>query len=100
MKVKNVALVDLKGKPLKLSGTGTDTLVSDILADVACAPPPAGQSYQPGVAAERLKFARSVVAALPGDEIDVPTEMAAQLDQDVARHYPVIVSGQIHELLK
>lgn len=100
MKIKNVALVNLKGETIKQAGTEKVTLVSDVLVDVALAPPPPGQNYAPATAAERLKFAKEIVDTEIGAEFEVPTSLATVLDADVARYYPVVIAGAIHELLK
>lgn len=104
MKVKNTVLVNLKGEPIKQAQPGGQEekvlTVADALVDVALAPPPPGQPYAPQQTAERLRFAKSAVDTKVDDEFEVPTSLVQELDRDVARFYPVVVAGAIHELLK
>lgn len=104
MKIKNVALTNLRGEVIKQAAApGADEVVltvATVLTDVALAPPPPGQSYQPSRAAERFKFAQAIVNTAIDEEFEVPAALVQDLDNDVARFYPVVVSGYIHELLK
>jgi hypothetical protein len=106
MKITNAALVDLKGRPLKQNAPGQPTqdsdpelLVSDVLLTAALMPAANGV-YEPSKAAERYKFAKTLVDAKVGDGIEVPANIAVELDRDICRNYAVVVSGQMHELLK
>jgi hypothetical protein len=106
MKVKNIALVNLKGETLRQSSNPPGfppndndpvILVSDVLANVALAPQ---QGMTPERAFERYKFGVSVVNAQVGDELDVPSTLVDELNRATAATQAILVAGQIHELLK
>lgn len=106
MKVKNIALVNLKGETLRHSSNppgfpaqenDPPILVSDVLANVVLTP---ARDMTPKKAAERVKLGRLLIAVGPGEEIDIPDALVADLDKDCASTQAVLVAGQIHELLK
>lgn len=106
MKVTNIALVNLKGETLKQSSNPPGfppndndpvILVSDVLANVALAPQ---QGMTPEKAFERVKFGVAIINAQVGEEIDIPSSLVSDLDKATAATQPVLVAGQIHELLK
>jgi hypothetical protein len=109
MKIINDTLKTLEGKDLQNSSTPPGApplagdpalLISDVLTNTCLAPAAPGQPYTPKASARRYELAVSLFGKGVGDEIEVPAELAVELDNDIARFYPVIVSGQMHKLLK
>lgn len=102
MKLTNSALKDLNGGDLRVGPADTDPVlyVADVLGTVALGIAAPGQTYTPEETSRRLKFAMSLAQVKPGDEFEVPTDLAASLNTDTPRFYGVIVAGQMYEPLK
>ena len=110
MKITNAALKKLDGTDLQNSSNPpgyepkTDDpvlLASDVISNVCMAPVQQGMApYDPSKAAKRYQLAIETFNKKAGDEFDVPADLVVELDRDIARCYPVIVSGQMHLLLK
>lgn len=76
-------------------------LISDVISNVCMAPVEQGRpAYSPARAAARYKLAVDTFNKKEGDEFEVPAEMVVDLDNDISRCYPIIVSGQMHLILK
>lgn len=108
MKITNAPLKTLKGDDMQSSTNPPGMLpnaddpvllISDVLSNVALSPS-ANAPYEPSKTAARYQLAISLFNKKLGDELDIPQELIMELDRDTARHYSVIVSGQIHLLLK
>lgn len=109
MKITNAVLKTLKGDALQQSSRPPGMppaeddpvmLISDVLSNAALAPAEQGRPYEPSKTAARYQLAVSLFGKKEGDELDVPADIAVELDRDIARFYPVIVAGQLHLLLK
>lgn len=109
MQIKNAVLLNIKGDPMKQSSNppgfpAKDTdpvlLISDVLLNAALSPA-AQTPYEPAKATARYKFALTLNDVKEGDDLEVPAELAIELDRDVSRVYNnVMIAGQMHELLK
>jgi hypothetical protein len=107
MKLQNVAFKDLDGNPLRqakhpsIPATPEDPIiyVASVLVNACLAAPANGQQHPNAVSVKRWALAIELHKALPDEYVEVPTDLIADLKNDVNRLYGVIVSGQFLSML-
>lgn len=109
MKITNAVLKTLQGDALQSSSNppgmppksdDPELLISDVLSHACLAPAEQGRPYEPSKTAARYQLAVTLFGKKAGDELEIPADLAVELDRDISRHYAVIVAGQMHLLLK
>ena len=112
MQIKNIALVDLDGKPLTqpkqpsgppVPGKEPETdpvTVGSVLVNCCLTPAEQGKTYSGEKSAARYDAAIMFYRAKLDEVVEVPLDLVADLKKDILRLYAPIISGQMMPCLE